>query len=124
MNFDGETGPYCQYTYARALSVLRKGGEIGAYDDNYALNDDEYNLLSLLAEYPEIIKQSAEKYEPSMITRYAVDVSEAFNKFYFDCKILGEEEGVKNFRLALTFATKTVIKNALSLLGIKAPEKM
>ena len=124
LNFDGETGPYCQYTYARAVSVLKKGGEMGAYPENYDLNDDEYNLLSLLAEYPEIIKQSAEKYEPSMITRYAVDVSEAFNKFYFDCKILGEEDGVKNFRLALTFATKTVIRNALSLLGIKTPEKM
>ena len=124
LNFDGETGPYCQYTYARAQSVLKKGGEIGAYSENYELNTDEYNLLSLLAEYPEIIKQSAEKYEPSMITRYAVDVSEAFNKFYFDCKILGEADEVKNFRLALTFATKTVIKNALSLLGIKAPEKM
>ncbi len=124
LNFDGETGPYCQYTYARAVSVLKKGGEIGLYDDNYNLNDDEYTLLSLLAEYPEVIKQSAEKYEPSMITRFAVDVSEAFNKFYFDCKILGEEDGVKNFRLALTFATKTVLKNALSLLGIKTPEKM
>ncbi|MBQ3234827.1 MAG: arginine--tRNA ligase [Clostridia bacterium] len=124
LNFDGETGPYCQYTYARALSVLRKGGEIGKYSENYELNDQEYDLLSLLANYPEIVKQSAEKYEPSLITRFAVDVSEAFNKFYFDCKILGEEEEVKNFRLALTFATKTVIKNALSLLGIKAPEKM
>ena len=124
LNFDGETGPYCQYTYARAVSVLKKGGEIGLYADDYNLNDDEYTLLSLLAEYPEVIKQSAEKYEPSMITRYAVDVSEAFNKFYFDCKILGEEDGVKNFRLALTFATKTVLKNALSLLGIKTPEKM
>ncbi len=124
LNFDGETGPYCQYTYARAVSVLKKGGDIGVYPENYELNEQEYDLLSLLAEYPNVIKQSAEKYEPSMITRYAVDLSEAFNKFYFDCKILGEEDGVKNFRLALTFATKTVIKNALSLLGIKAPEKM
>ena len=59
-----------------------------------------------------------------MITRYAVDLSEAFNKFYFDCKILGEKEEIKNFRLALTTATKTVLRNALSLLGIKTPEKM
>ena len=59
-----------------------------------------------------------------MVTRYAVDVASFFNKFYFDCKILGEEDNVKNFRLALTKATKTVIKNALSLLGIKTPEKM
>jgi arginyl-tRNA synthetase len=59
-----------------------------------------------------------------MITRYAVELSSAFNKFYFDCKILGEEESVKNYRLALTMATKIVLKNALSLLGIKTPEKM
>lgn len=123
LNFDGETGPYCQYTYARCASVIKKGGEFGGYE-GYAPNDTEYSLISLIAEYPEVLKQSAEKLEPSMITRYCVDLSEAFNKFYFDCKILGEEDKVKNFRLALTKATATVIKNALSLLGIKTPEKM
>jgi arginyl-tRNA synthetase len=71
-----------------------------------------------------VVLSSAEKNEPSLVTRYAVDVASLFNKFYFDCKILGEEENVKNFRLAITLATKTVIKNALSLLGIKTPQKM
>ena len=123
LNFEGETGPYCQYTYARTASVLKKGGEIGDYS-GYELKDQEYELLTELARFPEVLIQSAEKYEPSMITRYAVDVCEAFNKFYFDLKILGEEEVTKNFRLALTKATSTVIKNALTLLGIKAPEQM
>ena len=123
LNFDGETGPYCQYTYARAKSVLRKGGTSNEYL-GYQPNDDEYELISMLERYPEVLVSASERYEPSMITRYAVDLSEAYNKFYFNCKILGEEDRVKNFRLALTEATATVIKNALSLLGIKTPEKM
>ena len=124
LNFDGETGPYCQYTYARASSVMKKAGEFNSYTVPKILSDDEYALISTLASYPEVVALSAERYEPSVITRYAVDLSEAFNKFYFNCKILGEEETVKNFRLALTLSTKTVLKNALSLLGIKTPEKM
>ncbi|MBO5713569.1 MAG: arginine--tRNA ligase [Clostridia bacterium] len=123
LNFDGETGPYVQYTYARCESVLKKAGEIGEY--NYTnLLPIEYDLVALLTKFPQVVLTASEKYEPSMVTRYAVDVASCFNKFYFDCKILGEEENVKNFRLALTKATKTVIKNALSLLGIKTPEKM
>ena len=123
LNFDGETGPYCQYTYARAKSVLRKGGDVGDFS-SYKPNVDEYDLISLLSKYPETLIASAERYEPSLITRFTVDVCEAYNKFYFNCKILGEEDEIKNFRLALTKATATVIKNALSLLGIKTPEKM
>lgn len=123
LNFDGETGPYCQYTYARCNSVLKKGGEIGEYTlDN--LNEDEYNLVSELEKFPSVVNLAHEKYEPSMITRYAVDLCSTFNKFYFDCKIIGEEENVKNCRLALTKATLITLKNALSLLGIKTPEKM
>ena len=123
LNFDGETGPYVQYTYARCNSVLNKGGEIGSYTISN-LNEYEYNLVNEIQKFPQIVNTAHERYEPSMITRYAVDLSEAFNKFYFDCKILGEEEKVENYRLSLTLATKTVLKNALSLLGIKTPEKM
>ena len=123
LNFDGETGPYCQYTYARCNSVLKKGGEIGKYSLNN-LNEDEYNLVSELEKFPSIVNSAHDKYEPSMITRYAVDLCSTFNKFYFDCKIIGEEESVKNCRLALTKATLITLKNALSLLGIKTPEKM
>ncbi len=123
LNFDGETGPYCQYTYARCSSVLKKGGEIGEYKIN-SLNEDEYDLVNELQKFPSIVISSHEKYEPSMITRYAVDLSEAYNKFYFNCKIIGEEENVKNYRLAITKATMTTLKNALALLGIKTPERM
>ncbi len=123
LNFDGETGPYVQYTYARCCSLLNKGGELKSFE-NVKLSDIEYSLISELNKFPSVVMASAEKNEPCMITRYAVDLSSIFNKFYFDCKILGEEEKVKNFRLALTKCTKIVIKNALSLLGIKTPEKM
>ncbi len=123
LNFDGETGPYVQYTCARCKSVLRKSGEIKDYKVT-SVNDDEYALTTLLARFPEIVKQSAEKYEPSIITRYSVDLAEAYNKFYFDYRILGEEDDVKNYRLALTSATLYVLSSALRLLGISVPEKM
>ena len=123
LNFDGETGPYVQYTCARCKSVLRKSGQIKGYKVT-SVNDDEYALTLLLSRFPEIVKQSAEKYEPSIITRYSVDLAEAYNKFYFDCRILGEEDDVKNYRLALTSATLYVLSSALKLLGISVPEKM
>ncbi len=123
LNFDGETGPYVQYTYARCSSLLNKGGEIGKYD-NVNLTDIEYSLINELNKFPSVVESAAEKNEPCFITRYAIDLASCFNKFYFDCKILGESDDVKNFRLTLTKCTKTVIKNALSLLGIKTPEKM
>ncbi len=124
LNFEGETAPYVQYTYARCVSVLTKANnQIGEYKIENLL-DEEYDLIALLKKFPEIVKASAEKNEPSLVTRYAIDVASLYNKFYFDCKILGEEENTKNFRLALTKATKIVIKNALSLLGIKTPNKM
>ena len=123
LNFDGETGPYCQYTYARCASLLKKAGEVGSYVYN-SLLPQEYDLVATLDKFPQVVLTASEKNEPSMVTRYAVEVASCFNKFYFDCKILGEEENVKNFRLYLVKATKIVIKNALSLLGIKTPEKM
>lgn len=123
LNFDGETGPYVQYTCARCKSVLRKSGEIENYKTD-SVNDEEYSLSLLLSRFPEIVMQSAEKYEPSIITRYSVDLAQAYNKFYFDCRILGEEDNVKNYRLALTKATLTVLTNSLKLLGIGVPEKM
>ncbi len=123
LNFDGETGPYVQYTYARCSSLLNKGGEIGSYG-SVNLTDIEYSLINELNKFPSVVESAAEKNEPCFITRYAIDLASCFNKFYFDCKILGESDDVKNFRLTLTKCTKTVIKNALSLLGIKTPEKM
>ena len=123
LNFDGETGPYVQYTAARIKSVLRKGGEIGKYTVD-EVNDDEYQLIATLSTFPEVVKAAAEKLEPFFITRYAIEVASAFNKFYFDCKIIGENENVRNFRLTLCECTLTVITSALRLLGIQVPERM
>ena len=124
LNFDGETGPYVQYTAARIKSVLRKAGDkIGAYEIK-DINDDEYSLVSLLSTFPDVVKAAADKLEPFFITRYAIDVASAFNKFYFDHKIIGEDENTTNMRLAICSATLMVITSALTLLGIKVPERM
>lgn len=124
LNFDGETSVYVQYTCARANSVLQKGGLPERYEIP-ALTSEEIELVKALSVFPETVKSSAEKNEPSFIARYAVDVAQKFNKFYFDCKILTvEDEKTKNFRLALTCATKQALENAFKLLGIGIPEKM
>ena len=81
-------------------------------------------MVKAIAAFPDAVKEAAEKYEPSIIARFAVDLSQKFNKFYFDCKILTAEDRVKGFRVALTKATKQTLTNALALLGISVPEKM
>lgn len=123
LNFDGETGPYVQYTAARIKSVLRKGGAIGKYKIKN-VNEDEYQLIALLSTFPDVVKAAAERLEPFFVTRYAIDVASAFNKFYFDCKIIGDDANETNFRLAISSATLTVLSSALTLLGIKVPERM
>ena len=124
LNFDGETSVYVQYTCARANSVLQKGGVPQTFEIP-ALTAEEIELVKALSAFPETVRSAAEKYEPSYVARFAVDVAQKFNKFYFDCKILAaEDEKTKNFRLALTSATLTALKNAFALLGIGIPEKM
>ena len=124
LNFDGETSVYVQYTCARANSVLQKGGVPASYEIP-TLTGEEIELVKALATFPETVKAAAEKYEPSLVARFAVDVAQKFNKFYFDCKILAaEDEKAKNFRLALTNATLQTLKNAFALLGIGIPDKM
>ena len=124
LNFDGETSVYVQYTCARANSVLAKGGVPTSYELP-ELSAVEIELVKALANFPDVVKDAAEKYEPSLIARFAVDVAQKFNKFYFDCKILAaEEERTRNFRLALTSATLQTLKNAFKLLGIGIPDKM
>ncbi len=123
LNFEGETSVYVQYTCARAASVLSRAEVPASYEVPQPC-DEEAELLKALAEFPDTVRSAAEKYEPSYIARYCVDVAQKFNKFYFDCKILQAEEGVRGFRLALTAATLQVLRNALSLLGIGVPEKM
>ncbi len=127
LNFDGETSVYVQYTCARAASVLAKAraeGYAWSAEDVSEPCPQEFELLKALGEFPEIVRAAAEKYEPSYVARFCVDSAQKFNKFYFDCKILQAEEGVRAFRLALTEATLTVLTNALTLLGIGVPEKM
>ena len=129
LNFDGETSVYVQYTCARAKSVLQKAGVAAeksrGYTLDFALNEAETDLAKALADFPDTVREAAEKYEPSFIARYAVDLSQKFNKFYFDCKILSaEDENKKAFRLDLTAATARVLTNAFALLGISMPDKM
>ena len=124
LNFDGETSVYVQYTCARANSVLQKGGIVTEYEIP-ELSLEEIELVKGIAAFPEAVAMAAEKYEPSCISRFAVDVAQKFNKFYFNCKILAaEDEKTKNFRLALTNATLQALKNAFTLLGIGIPDKM
>ncbi len=124
LNFDGETSVYVQYTCARANSVLQKGGSVTEYELP-TLTAEEIELIKALSTFPETVTGAAEKYEPSFIARFAVDVAQKFNKFYFNCKILAaEDEKTKNFRLALTNATLQTLKNAFGLLGIGIPDKM
>ncbi len=123
LNFEGETSCYVQYTCARAASVLSKGGAAAAYLVEEVL-PQEFELIKRLSEFPSVLKDALDKYEPCFIARYAVDLAQAYNKFYFDCSILNAQEREKNFRLALTEATLVTLKNALGLLGIGVPEKM
>ena len=124
LSFEGETSVYVQYTCARAASVLEKAGENFALPGQFDLTDEESEVVKCLAAFPATVVDAADKYEPSYIARYAVDLAQKFNKFYFDCKILTAPEGVREFRLCLTSAVLRVLKNALGLLGIGVPDKM
>ncbi|MFA9397092.1 MAG: arginine--tRNA ligase [Clostridiaceae bacterium] len=125
LSFDGETGPYVQYTYARGKSVLRKAGELQNDVDYSLLNTkEEFELIKLLGRFSETIENASNKYEPSIITRYVLDVAKSFNKFYNQCNILNEETNIRNARLNLVLATTIVIKNALYLIGVETVEKM
>ncbi|MBE6032877.1 MAG: arginine--tRNA ligase [Firmicutes bacterium] len=132
LNFDGETGPYVQYTHARACSVLRNGGEstdkalenAANLDMSYVTGDRAYELAKLVYKFPSVIQEAAEKYEPSIVTRLVVDVAQAFNRFYHDEHILVDNEAEKQAKLLLTHAAVRVLRNGLNLLGIEAPERM
>ncbi len=125
LSFDGNTGPYVQYTYARACSVLEK---TGAPDMTKALTvtrEEEAALIKVLAKFPEKVLAAIKDYEPSVITRYILDVAAAFNRFYHECKIAtAETEEVRNTRTALTLAAKTVLGNAFGLICLKKEEKI
>lgn len=126
LNFDGETGPYVQYTFARCSSVLRKAPEMTAAPDYAVLDNDEaQQLLLLLSRFPDVVKEAAARYEPSMITRAATDVAKAYNKFYYEHRVLDESDPAGTAaRLRLTTAARAVIKTGLYLIGVEAPERM
>lgn len=127
LNFDGETGPYVQYTYARCASILRKVDDfiVGNEIDYSLLTDQEsMDLLKEISRFPKIVKDAADKYEPSVVARFSVDVAQAFNKFYNANRINVEDTKVRNARVTLVYLTKKTIKDALLLLGIECPEQM
>ena len=130
LNFEGETGPYVQYTHARACSILRNAGEEvvakakAGFDPSYITGDSAHELVTLLYELPAVIAEAGEKYEPSIVTRHIVDIAQAYNRFYHDEHILVENEDEKVAKVALVMAARAAIRNGLALLGMKAPEKM
>jgi arginyl-tRNA synthetase len=125
LRFEGETGPYLQYTYARACSILRKGDGYSKFDSieyDYSW-EKEWKVTSLLMEFAPAIKRACENFDPSQVAKYIVDLAQAFNKYYAEVKIL-EKNPAKQSRLALVFAVTVVLKEGLRLLGIEAPEEM
>lgn len=126
LNFDGETGPYVQYTAARCFGVLAKAEtDYADYVMPESLESAEYELISHLSLFPQTVESAAERYEPCFVSRYAVELAKLYNKFYIECKILTAEDPERvKFRLALTKAVRTVLENALALLGISTPERM
>lgn len=124
LSFDGETGPYVQYTYARAKSILRKNEMAEKSDLTLLSAQEEFELSKTLEGFSSAVKVAMEKYEPSVITRYVLQVAKDFNKFYNNCQINSAEEQLKYARLHLVQATTIVIQNALELLGIETVEEM
>lgn len=126
LSFDGETGPYVQYTHARLCSLMRKHGKPIKKDVDYSIfsTDEEVRLIKLLEDYPRKIKQAADAYEPSIICSYLIDVCSTFNRFYQKHRIITEDEISTDARILMVEGVKAVLKSGLSILGIKAPERM
>jgi arginyl-tRNA synthetase len=134
LNFDGETGPYVQYTHARAASVLRNAAiniekeldkEVAKNTDfSFITVDSAYELVRLIYSFPDVIIEAAERYEPSIVTRHIVNIAQSFNRFYHNEHILVDNIEEKKAKLLLTYAAKQTIKNGLLLLGMEVPERM
>lgn len=126
LNFDGETGPYTQYTFARSCSILDKG-EFELKDNSkfdLLVDDTEIDIVKHLSKFEEVLLGATEKYEPSFLTRYTVELAKLFNKFYANCPINTAEDELKYQRLYLTYSVNKCLKLSLSLLGIEAPVRM
>lgn len=125
LNFDGETGPYVQYTHARCCSLLAKAGELDAEADYAALeNPAAQEVVRTLERFPEVVSEACHRNEPSLVTRYTVELASNFNRFYYENRILTEDAAQSKARANLTAATASCLRTALSLIGIEAPEKM
>lgn len=125
LSFEGNTGPYAQYTYARTCSIQEKAGALDLSGAPVITAPEESALLVTLAKFPEKVLDAVAQYEPSIITRYVIDVCTAFNRFYQNCPILSaEDENVRASRVRFARATGTVLRNALRLICIKTPEKI
>ena len=125
LNCDGETGPYVQYTHARCCSVLAKAGKITAAPDYSALdNPTAQEVVRTLERFPEVVHEACQRNEPSLVTRFSVELASNFNRFYYENHILVEDPAQSAARVNLTAATASCIRTALSLIGVEAPEKM
>ncbi len=130
LRFDGETGPYVQYTYVRAKSLLNKAdfdiNKVNISDIDFSIvnTSEETELIKNLDKFSEVIKRAADQYEPAVLARYLVEVATCFSRMYNECPILSAENNIKIARLYLVCATSIVIKNGLEILGIESPEKM
>lgn len=124
VSFEGETGPYVQYAHARIQSILRKADFTPSADATYSLNDVEsWEIIKLLQDFPRIINRASDNFEPSIVAKFAISLAQAFNKYYAHTRIL-DESPERDSRLALCYATATVLKEALRLLGVEAPDEM
>ena len=127
LSFEGETGPYVQYTHARCCSILKKSGFEVTGDIDYSLlssNEDVVEIVRVLDSFESVLLRAQGKNEPHHVARFALDLSQAFNKFYHDNHILNSEEDYKRAYVAVVSATKNALKNAMWILGMEAPEKM
>jgi arginyl-tRNA synthetase len=124
VSFEGETGPYVQYAHARIQSILRKADFQPQATENYQLNDTEsWEIIKLIQDFPNTIVRAADNFEPSLIARFAIHLAQSFNKYYAHTRIL-DNSPERDSRLALSYATATVLKEALALLGVEAPNEM
>jgi arginyl-tRNA synthetase len=130
IDFNGNTGPFIQYTYARIKSVFRKAGQLGIIPDRDAIlnakpGPKEMELIKLLRKFTDTVSEAASEYTPALIANYCYDLSREYNQFYHDFSILGEEEySLRNFRLFLSKVTSEVLYSGMWLLGIEMPERM